>query len=368
MIDNALHRMIGERAQIARKKAGLTQEELSDRLGFKDRQILSNIESGKRRVSTDEMLALMKHLGKTLEYFTDPLILVAEGAFCWRANAGPDILNAFEEKARGWIALYRTLGADLREPVNPITPRLPLTRRSTYEDARNSAEQLAELWNLGDAPARKLPEVVETHLRVLLLYVDPPDAISAAACHLPELNTIVINRKDPEGRRAFDFAHEIFHLLTWEAIPPQRIDPLATSGARRTRGEQLADHFAGALLMPRAVVERKWRAHATGGLHERIRQLTSEFGVTSSALKVRLQVLNLLDEGDRPAINETRTKGLGRSGKGSPPPLFSRPFVDRLARGLNKGLLSVRRAARILDMTIEDLRDLFRDYDIDASF
>ena len=39
---------VGERVAMARKAAGLTQAQLSEKLWFKDRQILSNIEAGSR--------------------------------------------------------------------------------------------------------------------------------------------------------------------------------------------------------------------------------------------------------------------------------------------------------------------------------
>ena len=53
-VDFAL--MVGSRVRVARKESGLTQKMLSDELGFKDRQILANIEAGKRKVSTEAMI------------------------------------------------------------------------------------------------------------------------------------------------------------------------------------------------------------------------------------------------------------------------------------------------------------------------
>ena len=75
------NRMVGERIKAARESIGLNQKELSQRLGFNDRQTLSTIENGTRKVSSAELLSLMKILLKDLEYFTDPFRLVGEGAF-----------------------------------------------------------------------------------------------------------------------------------------------------------------------------------------------------------------------------------------------------------------------------------------------
>jgi Zn-dependent peptidase ImmA (M78 family) len=57
-------------------------------------------------------------------------------------------------------------------------------------------------------------------LSVLVLHVDPPAGVSGAACHHPRFNTILINRREPDGRRNYDFAHETFHVLTWKSMPP----------------------------------------------------------------------------------------------------------------------------------------------------
>src|SRR5262249_41578294 len=84
-IDSTFDVMVGRRVRTAREEARMSQEELSAQLGFENRQVLSNIESGKRKLGVDELLKLMQLLRKELEYFTDPLRLVGE-AISWRAN------------------------------------------------------------------------------------------------------------------------------------------------------------------------------------------------------------------------------------------------------------------------------------------
>jgi transcriptional regulator with XRE-family HTH domain len=106
----SFHVMVGQRIKAARKALGMTQQDLSQQIGFKDRQILSNIESGLRKLSSSELLTLMKALKKDLEYFTDPLRLVGEGAFCWRAEAEAGVLDAFEEKEKPGLPLTAPWG------------------------------------------------------------------------------------------------------------------------------------------------------------------------------------------------------------------------------------------------------------------
>jgi hypothetical protein len=50
------------------------------------------------------------------------------------------------------------------------------------------------------------------------------------------------------------------------------------------------------------------------------------------------------------------------------PPLFSRPFVEVIALAIHEKRLTARRAADLLDMTLEDLVDLCATHGVEAPF
>jgi Zn-dependent peptidase ImmA (M78 family)/DNA-binding XRE family transcriptional regulator len=361
--------LVGERVAFAREAAGLTQVELSERLGFKDRQILSNIEAGKRKVASDELLRLMEVLGRDLDFFTDPLRLVGEGAFSWRASAESTLLDDFETKAGEWVATFRHLCWASEQHFNPITPQLAITAKSSFEEVQSAAEQIAKDWKLGDKPAAVLPEKVEEELKILILFVNAPTGISGAACQLPQFNTIFINRNEPEGRRNFDLAHELFHVLTWDRLPPRRIDGREPSGSKDKRIERLANVFAAAMLMPAEQVKRQWGFRGACEIHEWLNELGLYFQVTAKAMKWRCVNLELLSEADLSGINDALLTFNGRSPeRETKPRLFSKRFVERIHWALDNGALSVRKASRILGMTIDDIADLIRDHGLTVPF
>jgi XRE family transcriptional regulator, fatty acid utilization regulator len=364
-------RIVGRRVKLAREEANLSQEDLASRLGFNDRQTLSNIEAGKRKLTAEELLKVMGLLGKEMEYFTDSFLLIGEGAFSWRARgAAPAMLEQFESKARKWVATYLRLGEIRNEPFSPLMQQLALSERSAFEDARAAAEALAAEWNLGEVPARKLADVVEDRLGILVLHVDAPSAVSGAACHHPRFNTILINRREPDGRRNYDFAHETFHVLTWKTMPPRHLDEVAeVQGTKAKRVEQLADNFASALLMPEPSLKPRWERRGDGEIHSWLNQTASEFHVTAVALYWRLRQLGWLTAAASLEVDPQRLTWNGLSPSAQTlPKLFSRRFVERLRRALERGDLSVRRAAGLLDCTIEDLEDLFKSYEMEAPF
>jgi len=369
--EEQFQRIVGQRVKLAREDANLSQDELASQLGLNDRQTLSNIEAGKRKLTAEELVKLIQTLGKKLEYFTDTFSLIGEGAFSWRAvGAAPASLDEFESKAGKWIGTFRRLGEIKGEPFNALSQRLTLTERSSFEEAQAAGEALVADWDLGEVPATNLGKLVEDRLKILVLNVDAPSGISGAACQLQQFNTILINRREPDGRRNYDFAHEIFHILTWTAMPPRPYDQAdKVEGTKVKRIEQLANNFAAALLMPSASLKPRWEKRGDQDLHDWLNETASEFQVTSDALYWRLRQLSLLTPTASLDINRDRLTWNGRSPSAQTlPKLFSRRFVERMHWALDRGELSVRRAAELLDCTVEDLEDLFKSYELRVPF
>jgi len=366
-----MNELISQRLRAAREKRALTQAALSEQLGFKDRQTLAAIETGQRRMSAEEMLRAMQVLEVDLDYFTDPYRLVGEGQFSWRTDkkASARLLDEFEARAGRWVALYRSLEELKAAEANPLQQRLTaLTDRSDFMDAQVAAESLGRAWKLGDIPALGLEKKVREVLDALVLHVDAPKGISGAACHLPGLNAILINRNESPGRRHYDLAHETFHLLTWEQMPPDRLEGEIPRGGKGKRVEQLADVFASALLMPERSLKPRWDARNGQEIHAWLNSTATEFLVAAQALKWRLVQLGWLQKDDASIKDSKLTaNGQPRTAKATPR-LFSPEFAERLRRAIAGGKLSVRKAASLLDMTIEDLADLFRSYELPVPF
>lgn len=365
---------IGQRLRAARERAGLKQDQLAAALGLQHRQSLAAIEAGERRLQAAELLQAVSALGVDLDYFTDAFRLVpGEARFSFRALPGLQggVLDDFEERAGRWIAIYRELGA--REGVT--TPwlgfKLELSEHSSYEEAQEAAEFLVKQWSLGFTPAALLRDAMERHLEALVLMVDAPAGISGAASRLPGLNAVLVNRQEPVGRRHYDLAHELFHLLTWDAMPPERREAQEPPRkGKSARVEQLADNFAKAVLMPRATVLERWESRAPGeDIHDWLNATATALCVSSKALMWRLRGLELLSEGEMLGVNQDRLTGNGGSAAvAAPEPAFSARYVRRLHAALDAGRLSAKRAASLLGLTLPALAGLFGEYGLPSLF
>ena len=364
---------IGVRLKAAREQSELTQQQLADALGLRHRQTVASIESGERKLSAPELVRAMEVLSVDLEYFTDPFRLVGEGQFSFRTSKGveAEVLDRFERRAGRWLAMYRELSREQGHPPRWLGYKLHLSVGSSFEDAQAAGESAVELWELGDRPATRLRSVMEDRLHVLVLYVDTPTGVSGAASRVPGLNCALVNRKESEGRRNFDLAHELFHLLTWDTMPPERATVVDQRRRdKQWRVERLAENFAAALLMPAAVLTPAWEADASAGeMHDRINMVAERFKVSSQACKWRLYNLGLLSKRDLDGIEDRR---LSRNGNvrclDQEQSLFSKPFLERLSVALDTGRLSVKRATGLLGVSVTQLTEILHDHGHETYF
>src|SRR5690242_21536258 len=98
---------IGARIKTRREELGFSQEAVAKHFGFNDRQTLSAIETGERRVTAEELLKAAEVLNAPLDYFTDPFLLAGEGRFSWRqAGVAKAKLDDYEQASARLIAAF----------------------------------------------------------------------------------------------------------------------------------------------------------------------------------------------------------------------------------------------------------------------
>ena len=358
--------LIGTRIKALREERKLSQDDLARLFGFKDRQTVSAIETGMRRVTADELMLAIKRLDAPLEYFTDPFRLVGEGHFSWRhTGIGAERLVEYERAAGSWVAAFRFLAPLVGYEIPLMRRSLRVVRQSRFEDPMLAGERFVAEFNLGEVPALRLIEVMERELGVLVLMVDADDGISGAACRLPELDAVLIARHESPGRRHFDLAHQLFHILTWDAMPPEHSEEAMDTEGNRV--EQFANNFAAATLMPARTLEQfgNWSNLNEEKLIAQLNVVADELHVTSSALRWRLVALGELKSKMARSLPEEALLNNGRDAvDGELPALFSRSIVEVLGLAVDKGHVSIRRVASLLELTVEDLADLFTAHNV----
>jgi len=350
-MNDTLHTRIARRLKSRRETLGLSQEDVSRLMNFNNRQTLAAIENGRRRIRPEELVLAARALDVEPDFFTDPYVAAGEAAFSFRATDGDEgTLADFESQAGRWLATYLELGEEEGKPISFLAPSLALSPRSSYEDAVAAADDVRRGLGLGKIPTTDLEPALQREWGLLVLYVDPPAGISGAASRMRGLHAILVNRNESPGRRHFDLAHELFHLLTWDAMPPRRVDAKTFSGRGAGRVEGLADNFAAALLMPTETIRNLWNDRDQIPLASWMTATAAQLGVSGPALKWRMHNLGLVSRSGLPTDAELADAARGASRYDEKPLPFNASFVHRMYTGVESGRLSLRKASRLLSL------------------
>jgi Zn-dependent peptidase ImmA (M78 family) len=318
------------------------------------------------------MVQAAEVFGVGIDYFTDPFELAGEGQFSWRqTNTDPQALDQFEQRAGRWIAAFRYLSKLRGDSINSSLRRVALTSRSSFEDAVLEGEAIGATLRLGEVPSVRLAEAVQSELDTLVLYVDAVRGVSGAACQLDQMNAVLVNRQENSARRAYDLAHELFHLFTWQAMPPKHIESDQPTERDEKRIEQLAENFAAGLLMPSKTISVLMAGSPPPrgpALAEWLRESAAKLGVSGPALKWRLVNAKVLQRSDAKELSDELLRTNGDDSKAHSPARYSKRFVSVMSWGIEEGHVSVRRVAQLLDTSVDDLGDLFGEHGLPAPF
>ncbi len=97
---------------------------------------------------------------------------------------------------------------------------------------------------------------------------------------------IVLSADDSPARRRFSHAHELKHILDDPFV--DWLYPTRGAFSSDLLAERICDQFAAAVLMPRQWIKRDW---CQG--HQDLRSLAARYGVSMSAMGIRLGELGL---------------------------------------------------------------------------
>lgn len=357
--------LIAQRISYFRNLRNINQQDLSNMMAFNQRQTLSDIERGERQVQADELVRFAEFLEIPAMALLDAYEPALDVEFSWRTDNESAALADFEKRGSNILNLLITLRRKLN--IAPVAiSSLPLGERNSYEDAQLAAEKFVEEYELGDRPGLVLHKLYE-QLKIDCIYLDLPDHISGAAMASDEALLAVVNANQVRGRRNFDKAHELFHCLTWRTMKPSHIDRVQVNlGTKRSRIEQLADAFAGALLMPKVPLLRSLPESLTASA---LMKIANDFEVSFDSIVWRLVSLDRISKTEAKVfLKVERPPGNGHAANLVSHKLLSESYLKVLSSGITAGLISVRRVADIIGISIDALASTYRQHDLAVPF
>ena len=340
MVDKAL----AARLKSAREQAGLSLTDASSRLGIQNYQTLSKIEAGERALKAAELSTFARVYYASVNQLLGLEETQPPATFLWRSEGKSEQRLEAEGRISRRCTHFVTLEKSLGLPQTTGFPGLVRGREGirTDGDVDDIASKAGGLLNLGKRPACALGKVLEQEYGVKLLYLPLSDAGSAASIVHPEWGAVIaINSEEAPWRRAYDLGHELFHLLTWEAVMPEEKE----NSSLHEDLEKKANRFASTLLLPDSEIRselRKLLAKSDSIPFSDLVNLAREFGVSTKALLYRMANLRFLSWGqaDELAKNEELSSldKRNRNGDWGEPPRSER-FDFLAVQSLRKGFI-----------------------------
>lgn len=302
-VENTNLNILAGRLVEARRRSGLTQEVVAERLGC-SRPTFIAIEKGTRRPRPSELASLATIYGVPLNELLRDAPLPTDikphlrGA-AESAEEPNDEVKTAVDVLTSFVDDYQTLERMLGEqPFTNFPPAVRIPSGSLITFAEHRAQEERARLKLGDQPVLQLRKILEEEVGVRTFMWPLGRSLAGLYGFVPTFgHCILVNRLHPRTRRRWTIAHEYGHFLTERERPG--VDYLKAP-QRKSLSERFADSFAAAFLMPETGVRRHFFDVVNRSNDFKVSDLcwlADLYDVSFAALTLRLENLNLIAKG-----------------------------------------------------------------------
>ncbi len=352
--------MFPDRLRLARKKAGLSLHSLAEKVRPSvSSQAIGKYERGQMMPSSSVLLGLSEALGVSLDFLMSGQVAAlqkvefrkhSDTSARDRALAEALVIERLED----YLAIESIL--EIEPPADPFVS----VRRAvvdSFAEVERAADDLRALWQLGADAIPSVTDLLERY-GIKVVEADLPERFDGLSCGIartdggPDEEAVIVSSRVGIERKRFNLAHELAHRMV-----------LAVSGPTMNL-ERAMHRFAGAFLAPAArLKDEVGVARKSISYHELV-QLKHAYGMSASAMLMRLKDLQLLPESF--VTHAFRT--FARSWRSAEPdPIiddiglgaFEKPlrYENLVYRALSEGYISTVRAAQLLHMPVASVEE-----------
>jgi Zn-dependent peptidase ImmA (M78 family)/DNA-binding XRE family transcriptional regulator len=298
----------GERLNSARKLAGMSMETLALKAGgVVSKQAISKYENGKINPGSEVLLALANALNVKVDYFFRSSQVAISGIeFRKRSRLTKKAEEQITFQTIDFIQRYLEI-----EDILDVRPKFsnPVTHNHirTSGDIERAAGEIREKWHLGNGPIPHLIELLEDQgCKIIEVDADEKfDGLSGFVEDSP-IPVIAVLKKQDLVRKRFTIAHELGHLL------------LDFSDTNDRSSEKQCHSFAGALLLPKAVIKEELGKKRDKITVWELKKLKGIYGVSIQAIMARAHHLGIISDNTWRQFNiQLNKRGWRKSEPGS---------------------------------------------------
>jgi Zn-dependent peptidase ImmA (M78 family) len=262
-------------------------------------------------------------------------------------NLGPELRALLARKSQEYASVEKMTGElSALPPSHNLEGYDPLQSEAMGREIRDwlGVEQAP----LGDV----LSLLEEKGIKVILHPL--PSEVSGLSAYTDELGGVIfVNAEHPTERKYFTALHELGHLIFHrrEYGKPQ-------AGKDRDK-ESAANHFAGAVLMPRNVVEKELRNYRRQWIPEPLLQdLKRRYQISMRTILIRANQVGMIPTTQKRQQYDALDKKYGPTKEEPvlPPPQTLRRLERLVYQALLKEEITTSRAAEILGKPLVEVR------------
>jgi Zn-dependent peptidase ImmA (M78 family)/DNA-binding XRE family transcriptional regulator len=266
----------------ARQLAGITLQQLADKIGNITRQAINRYEKGLSVPDATNLFALASALGVSPSYFITPYVVsIDKVEFRKKSKLTKAAERQINERVVNHTQDYLQTESYLNLSIRFTNP-LPNTPICSRHEAHEAADALRNAWKLSNTPIHSFTQVLEEQ-NILVFFIDADPGFDGLSGMAGDRPVIVVNQKADIVRKRFTMAHELAHLL------------LKFQGTDK-EVEKLCHAFASQLLLPaNKLVEQLGSRRSKIALPELI-ALKETWGISVAAIMHRSYELSVIPE------------------------------------------------------------------------
>lgn len=276
----------GLRLQQARKMAGLSLRELSDKI---DRAVshaaLAKYEKGLMMPDSSLLTVLSRTLGQSPDFFLRPPTLkLTDVRFRKMARLARTAEDAIRDSALDYFERYAEI-EELLGIAKPFTNPLGVRAIASPEDAEDQAKALRKEWHLGHDPIPNVIAMLEGK-GIKIQEIQTEDRHFDGLCATTEAGPVIAIASWLNGnilRKRMTVVHELAHVVL---TLPKRL-------AEKDE-EKLIARFAGAFLLPADSFREQFGRHRSAITLDELIQLKIFYGASITAIMMRAWQLGLI--------------------------------------------------------------------------
>ncbi len=354
---------LAARLKQIRGSLNLKLTEAADKIGFPSYQTLSSIENGEREVKASELSKFSKAYYCSIEKLLGKTDTEATVSFIWR-TAPKERKREIEGEIFYHCEKYSMLENLLNIKKRETFLKVSLDDINTNYKVEVLANNISNLLGLGRRPAFTLQKVLEQDYGIKVLCYPFIDGSAVSTVNRSIGNIIVINSHEVPWRQNYDLAHELFHLITWDAVIENK---MYINDEYSEEIEKRANLFASILLLPEQEVKKEIlnRVDKDGNItNSDIVDVAIEFGISTQALIYRLANLKLISfEQASTVVKDVELSTLSKQMRKQEKieKRLSDQFISLAIRCLRKGLISRGKFSELVDIDRSDIDDFINE-------